>query len=183
MSECGKTCPCTTDDYATTADFVARALRERQEYLDALTSVQGRCDELLEEVRSLRQRRALAPATGGPHFDALNDMAAHVYEIAKSKGFHDQPVPVATLMANIHGEVSELWEAFRGRRLAEPCDKAETIAELTGHSLTCAEEELADILIRTLDTAQEMGIDIARAVRVKSSFNESRPHMHGGKAA
>lgn len=49
--------------------------------------------------------------------------------------------------------------------------------------LTCAEEELADVIIRALDTAGTLRIDIDRAVRIKHAYNETRPHRHGGKLA
>lgn len=49
--------------------------------------------------------------------------------------------------------------------------------------LTCAEEELADIIIRAMDTAKRLGVNIGRAIAVKHAFNATRPHRHGGKAA
>lgn len=41
--------------------------------------------------------------------------------------------------------------------------------------------ELADIIIRTLDTAAAWGIDIDAAVQTKMAYNRTRPHMHGRK--
>lgn len=43
--------------------------------------------------------------------------------------------------------------------------------------------ELADILIRTLDLAAALNIDIDQAVYLKMKYNETRPHRHGGKLA
>jgi len=110
----------------------------------------------------------------------LNELAQQVYNNAAAHGFHDDDTRrerIAEFIANLHGEVSELWEAWRKGNLHKACDKA------TSEPLTCAEEELADILIRTLDTAVTMGVDIDRAVRIKSQYNEGRPRMHGGKLA
>lgn len=42
--------------------------------------------------------------------------------------------------------------------------------------------ELADIIIRVLDTCGAWGVDIDTAVRTKLEFNRSRPYRHGGKA-
>ena len=84
---------------------------------------------------------------------------------------------------NLHGEVSELYEAIQSRTLYQPCDKAKKMEDAGLEPLTCAEEELADVIIRALDTAKAMGIDIGRAVQVKSAFNETRPFRHGGKKA
>ena len=111
-------------------------------------------------------------------------VAKQVYEIAKDHGFHndenfDDPMEKMRLLAmfvsNLHGEVSELWEACRKGQLDVPCDKAAKMDE----PLTCAEEELADIVIRAFDTAETLGIDIERAILIKSKYNESRPYMHG----
>lgn len=41
--------------------------------------------------------------------------------------------------------------------------------------------ELADVIIRTLEACHAWGIDIDAAVRLKSEYNKSRGHMHGGK--
>lgn len=89
----------------------------------------------------------------------------------------------ASFIMNLHGEVSELYEAFVENRLHEPCDKASKMEEMGLSPLNCAAEELADIIIRALDTAETLGIDIGEAIRVKSKYNESRPFRHGGKKA
>jgi NTP pyrophosphatase (non-canonical NTP hydrolase) len=41
------------------------------------------------------------------------------------------------------------------------------------------EDELADVLIRTLDLACSMGIDIDFYVSEKMRYNEGRPFKHG----
>lgn len=40
-------------------------------------------------------------------------------------------------------------------------------------------EELADILIRTGDLAEEIGVDLQAAVVAKMAKNQGRPHKHG----
>lgn len=117
-------------------------------------------------------------------FAHVNAMRDEVTELAKSKGWHDPvPPPMAKQTANIHGEVSELWEAYRRHTLNDPCDKAEEMEAVGLPALTCAEEEVADIIIRTLHTAGILGIDVGRALRVKHAFNKTRPYRHGGKKA
>lgn len=117
-----------------------------------------------------------------PTFEqALNDLADIVYLNATTKGFHDADNSrsavdnYAIWTANIHGETSELWEAARKGTLTEPCDK--------DVDLTCEAEELADIIIRALDTAKARGVDIGYAVMAKHEFNSTRPYKHGGKLA
>jgi NTP pyrophosphatase (non-canonical NTP hydrolase) len=116
----------------------------------------------------------------------LNDLADHFYEVATSKGFHDpeqDALGMPRYVANLHGEVSELWEAFRADTLDKPCDKAEKMKAAGLPTLTCAEEEIADIIIRVLDVARVYKIDVAHAVAVKDAFNQTRPMHHGGKKA
>jgi NTP pyrophosphatase (non-canonical NTP hydrolase) len=43
-------------------------------------------------------------------------------------------------------------------------------------------EEFADVIIRILDYAEGVGMDIGTAVAMKINKNAMRPHRHGGKA-
>jgi NTP pyrophosphatase (non-canonical NTP hydrolase) len=114
------------------------------------------------------------------HTKAINDVAERMYLIARDHGFHDRDgstiiiARMAEFCANLHGEVSELWEAARKGNLDKPCDKPVL--------LTCAEEELADIVIRVMDTAVALHIDLGRAITLKSGYNHTRPFMHGKQA-
>ncbi len=118
------------------------------------------------------------------HFESLNLLKDNFYETAKSSGFHsEKEIIIGNFLCNLHGEVSELWEAYRANKLHEPCDKSKKMLELLGESLTCAEEELADICIRLLDTSKSLNIDIGRAVRIKNEYNKTRPFRHGNKLA
>ena len=116
----------------------------------------------------------------------LNELRDHLYEVAASKGFHDpdqEAMGMARYTSNLHGEVSELWEAYRHGTLDAPCNKAAEMKAAGLPVLTCAEEEVADIFIRCLDTAKKLNVDVAHAVAIKDAFNQTRPHRHGGKAA
>jgi len=81
----------------------------------------------------------------------------------------------AILCTNLHGEVSELWEAARKNALRQRCDK--------DCDLTNVEEEIADIIIRALDMAYWLGVDADVAIARKMAYNETRPIRHGGKIA
>ncbi len=117
----------------------------------------------------------------------ITEWMREAYENAKAHGFHDQHdntrERIAVFMVNLHGEVSEFWESFRAGSLYDPCDKAEKMQAMGLRPLTCGEEELADIAIRTFDTAAALGIDLDAAIEAKHAYNKTRPHKHGGKLA
>ncbi len=129
----------------------------------------------------------------------LNTLRDDIAQNAKDKKFRDQMVesltpeqiagPIgqlvkaATYTANQHGETSEFWEAFRKGTLHAPCDKAKKMEDLGLPGLTCAEEEIADEIIRALDKADAFGVNPAKAVAIKHAFNKHRPTLHGGKKA
>lgn len=115
----------------------------------------------------------------------IGDAANMVHRLAVEKGWHDPEETedqfVERTTNNFHDEVSELHEAWRNNRLHSPCDKADKMQELGFVPLTCLEEEMADIIIRVLDSCVRLGVDIDRAVMVKHKFNKTRPYRHGGK--
>jgi NTP pyrophosphatase (non-canonical NTP hydrolase) len=109
--------------------------------------------------------------------EAINTVATAVHLNARAKGFHDDTDAefIPKTCANMHGEVSELWEAYRRGTLTEPCDKQ--------CGLTNEEEELADIVIRAFDTSKRRNIDIGLAILKKHDYNLTREYRHGNKAA
>lgn len=116
---------------------------------------------------------------------SINSFADEVHSLAIDKGWHsdsgNEDAFIERACNNLHDEVSELHEAWRNNRLHHLCDKADAMKKLGIQPLTCCEEELADILIRVLDNARRLDIDIASAAVRKHTFNCSRPHRHGGK--
>lgn len=132
------------------------------------------------------------------HLQVLNHLRDHVAANAKAKGFKEPPkgiseevwfspeldvIRAAVYSSNQHGEASEFWEAARKGKLQAPCDKATGMQERGLETLTCAEEEIADEIIRALDKAKEFKVDVAKAVAVKAAYNAGRPFQHGGKLA
>ena len=107
---------------------------------------------------------------------SLNELRDKAYQNAVNKGFYDAGTPdVSAYCANLHGEVSELWEAHRKGLLHAGCDKP--------IMLNCLEEELADIVIRCLDMAGALSVNLDRAVAEKMRYNATRSYRHGGKVA
>jgi NTP pyrophosphatase (non-canonical NTP hydrolase) len=94
----------------------------------------------------------------------INILCKEAYMSAKSKGWHDEPREMGTLLALIHSEVSEALEADR-----------------KGNTENFA-EELADVCIRVFDLCGAKGIDLEAAISKKMEYNKSRTYKHGGKA-
>lgn len=120
----------------------------------------------------------------------LNNFAKLCYTEAEDRGFHStgkitdpKSKEVIAFVANLHGEVSELYEAWREGRLNEPCDKAEGMKEAGLEVLTCGSEEICDIIIRALDTAETLGIDVEKDIKIKLEYNRTRAYRHGNKLA
>ena len=118
--------------------------------------------------------------------DSLDAIKTRVHALAKEKGWHEDTTEtrgqfIERTCNNLHNEVSELHEAYRNGQLDAPCDKAVKMREAGIVPITCLEEELADIIIRVLDSAARLNVDIATAVERKHAFNATRAYRHGGK--
>ena len=119
------------------------------------------------------------------------------------------PRNMGELIALVHSEVSEAFEAFRNnepdlwyehnyssngeRRVSTPEHEFASEPSLTrivdglpkpvlGKPQGVA-SELADVLIRIFDMADELDIPLAEAVIRKHAYNQTRPYRHGGKKA
>jgi ribosomal protein S27E len=73
-------------------------------------------------------------------------------------------------IALIHSEASEWLEAARVDGDTPMSEKIE--------GFTLEEEEAADIVIRTCDTAKGRGLRLAEAIVAKYYYNLGRPHKH-----
>lgn len=94
------------------------------------------------------------------------------WDPGKRKTFGEQ-------LVMFHSEVSEALEEWRNGHTFDEIyystdsqgrDKPEGIAV-----------ELADLLLRVLDTCHEEGIPLLEALRQKVEYNQGRPYRHGDK--
>lgn len=107
-----------------------------------------------------------------------------VHEMAVDKGWWDGLDPTAMTQQEIaekvtvkialcHSELSEALEEVREGRytLWYEGEKPE------GFGI-----EMADAVIRIMDLCRWLGVDLLGSIRLKSAYNDTRAHRHGGKA-
>lgn len=151
----------------------------------------------MDDVVDALDGHYIGPETG------LNRLAAEIHQTAKEHGWYDTKRELPECIALMHSELSEALEAYRdgeplmycgsknkacedkdavkikigGKEYFTPC----VICDAPDKKPEGVAVELADCIIRILDTCAFMGIDIERAIRAKMEYNRTRPYRHGGK--
>jgi NTP pyrophosphatase (non-canonical NTP hydrolase) len=101
---------------------------------------------------------------------AYDDMAQIIYQDMLRNGFWDQPRNVGEMLMLAVSELSEGMEAWR-KDLND-----DHLPQYSGLTV-----EIADCIIRLMDTGRGLGLDIAGALIDKVVYNRTRPYKHGKK--
>lgn len=118
----------------------------------------------------------------------LTELAAEVHAGNKKRGFYDTPRENGTMLMLVVSELGEAIEADRKGRYALTDDVTEALSisnetafqnYFRNYIKDTYEDELADALIRILDHAGALGIDIHSHVAAKLRFNSCREQRHG----
>lgn len=102
----------------------------------------------------------------------MNELAEEILEINRKNGWDcltpddliKDPNKIVAQVGLIMTEAAEAIEGYREKDFAN------------------FREELADVIIRTLDMTAGLGIDIDREITAKLIKNKGRGHRHGGKS-
>lgn len=132
--------------------------REAKRVLDNANAGQ----HLLDELARLRER-------------SINGLAGQIYGNAKAKGFHEYTPEFGKGGQDARHLLS--WMMLITTEVAEAAE------EIRVGNKTAFAEELADIVIRVLDCAATLDINLEQEVVQKMEKNKARPIKHGGKLA
>lgn len=121
---------------------------------------------------------------------ALNAYAHAVHATAVDHGWwpDTEQRSMGELIALMHSELSEALESWRD---SEPMlwydydgmQHTDNVRNGTLGKPCGIASEFADVIIRILDTCEQLNIPIARALLDKHHYNITRPYRHGGKRA
>lgn len=121
----------------------------------------------------------------------INLLAKNIHLGNKEKGFWDTDRNVGEMLMLVTSELGEAMDAHQCNKFASITlfnrelevaqkihDKAFEMA-FKIHIKDTFEDEIADAIIRLLDMAAGLNIDIEKHIALKLRYNKSRPRLHG----
>ena len=111
----------------------------------------------------------------------IKDWCTYIHAVAKGKGWWETERNVPEQLALMHSEISEALEEYRkGNKLDYVyygyVEEQRQWSKPEGFAI-----ELADCVIRIMDTCEAYGIDLEEMIKVKMEYNETRSYRHGRK--
>jgi NTP pyrophosphatase (non-canonical NTP hydrolase) len=113
----------------------------------------------------------------------FDELAQEIHEHARRQGFYDRER--LQIVGHITGDAEERTEnpsLLSEKLLLIVSEVCEAQSALRSGDRENEAEEVADILIRTLDYAAWRGISLDEEVAAKMDANRKRPRLHGRKA-
>lgn len=116
----------------------------------------------------------------------LNEMANDIYLANREKGFWDKERNVGEMLMLVTSELGEAMEAHRKGRFTDTVKVKESIIEYGSVPFErdvkdTFEDEIADSIIRLLDMAGGLNIDLDFHIKNKLAYNATRERLHGKK--
>lgn len=117
---------------------------------------------------------------------SLNYMAREISEVVRSKGFETTWWDVPEKLMLVVTELAEAMEEYRhlGRDEMSELGLNQSVRKMSPEGVSRVarfSEEIADAVIRLLNIAASLGIDIELEIATKMAKNVNRPYRHGGK--
>jgi NTP pyrophosphatase (non-canonical NTP hydrolase) len=124
----------------------------------------------------------------------IKEWQKELHQGAVDRGFYDNelgektPVRIASMLAMVHSEVSEALEELRvgevSTKFIPQGSGSPPPADFLPYSVRPPKpigfpSELADVIIRVLDMAEWLGIDLEEEIRLKNEYNKTRGYRHG----
>lgn len=135
------------------------------------------------ELKKALEEKKNKPAASS---NGLNALADEIHQVNRNKGFWDQKRNIGEMLMLVTSELGEGMEALRKKKFADMIRYHEALR--TGKSPQEAfeqyikdsfEDELADAVIRLLDMATGLHVNIEQHIRLKLDYNRSRERFHG----
>lgn len=117
----------------------------------------------------------------------INELSKEIYKRNIQKGFYEEEKNIAEMLCLIHSEVSEALECDRKEKHCKSLSCSDFIVDKmfkTDFEIEVKdtfEDELADIMIRVMDLAGYLNIDLEAHIQAKMRYNLLRPYKHGKK--
>ena len=105
---------------------------------------------------------------------SLRALQRAAHDTAVANGWWDKERSIPEQVVLMHSELSEAVEELR------KTDPRSFYVIENGKPEGWG-VELADCVIRIMDTCQYYGVDLQGLIELKMRYNETRPHRHGGK--